>query len=246
MLELGPGDKPVIDELNLPSLDQCLRVTTDISHTALSECSRNITPVCANGRAPLPFKSDSFDLIVSQFGAEYCGLTSLKRLTHYLRPRGTVALICHHRGSFIHKIYMNSKRALEQIEDLDLYECLRNMSSGYSTELDIRIKQLDQILHAFGADACGGFVSLIRDLAISIANNERVSQTYSVRDIEELEFATASYAQLVESMLDAALSKSQLDYLVTAWESQGFRTQVEQVRNNGLSMGTHIIATHVD
>jgi hypothetical protein len=244
-LELGPGDKPVIDKLSLPSLDQCFRVTTDISHTALTGCPKDTAPVCANGREPLPFKSASFDLIVSQFGAEYCGMSSVKRLTHYLRPGGTIALICHHRGSFIYKVYMNSKRALEQLEGLDLYECLRNVLSGYSSELDIKIKQLELILHAFGADVCGGFISLIREFAICIEKSEPGTSPPSAENIDEFEFATASYAQLVQSMLDAALSKSQLDDLITVWESQGFRTQIKQVRNNGLSIGTQITATHV-
>lgn len=246
VLELGPGDKPIISEMNLPPGEQCLRVAVDISQAALSRSSADISPVCANGRLSLPFQSNRFDLIVSQFGAEYCGEGCLKNLPRHLRAGGTIALICHHRGSAIYQVYMNSKRALEQIKRLDLYESLREALSGYSNGMDVKLNQIDQILDAFGADACGGFISLIRELAVSIVKNEIEACSPSAQDIEEFERATESYSQLIETMLDSALSKSQLDDIINAWESKGFSAQVKQIRNGGLSMGTQIIATHAD
>ena len=96
---LGQGDEPVVGELNLTPINKCLRFTAGISRAALARYSKDMATMWANDRQSLPFKFDSFDLIISEFDAEYCGVTSLKHLTHYLRLEITVALICHHKAS---------------------------------------------------------------------------------------------------------------------------------------------------
>lgn len=48
----------------------------------------------------LPFPADSFDLVTSQYGIEYCDMAlALPQVLRVLAPRGRVAFVMHHAGS---------------------------------------------------------------------------------------------------------------------------------------------------
>lgn len=74
----------------------------DISAAALASLQRAMpgAVVCECSASDTPFESAIFDIIVSQFGIEYAGLTkALPEAVRLLAPRGLLVAIIHMKGS---------------------------------------------------------------------------------------------------------------------------------------------------
>ena len=76
---------------------------TDISIEALKLQRTRIKgiSVTASSADKLPFPSNQFDLIVSQFGIEYAGSAAFLEAVRVLAPGGRMVLLCHYRNGYI-------------------------------------------------------------------------------------------------------------------------------------------------
>ncbi|MCZ6616671.1 MAG: class I SAM-dependent methyltransferase, partial [Gammaproteobacteria bacterium] len=105
-----PGESRVLDiasgagsiYADLPNNHLDLHAT-DISIEALKLQRKRITGVSATacGADQLPFPSNRFDLIVSQFGIEYAGLGAFLEAVRVLAPEGRMVLLCHYRNGYV-------------------------------------------------------------------------------------------------------------------------------------------------
>ena len=239
VLELGCGDKTLFP-MTQPS-SQKLHVALDVSLSALQNNTSGISRICASGSQSLPIRPGSVDLIVSQFGVEYFGFTALQDLTDYLRPNGAIALICHHRGSVIHRNYLNHRAALAALNQQKLWELLAQKLNSRDYDFSDQVQFLELTLKNFGEATCGGLILLIKDQLSQFEpkiNDAILLETW----LKNVHLATQSYADLVESMIASALTKSQLDELENLWTRRGFQVNITGIRADAGSLATSIIA----
>lgn len=239
ILELGCGDKTLFPITQLSS--QKLHIALDVSLSALRNNKINISYICANGSNGLPIQPGSMDLIVSQFGAEYFGLSALTNLTHYLRQDGAIALICHHRGSVIYKNYLNHREALAALSQQNFWELLTQKLNSKTYDVSDEVHFLELILQNFGEASCGGLILLVKDQLLQF--EAAVSDATSIETwLKEVHLAAQSYADLVESMIASALTKSQLDEIESLWTRRGHKVKISGVRAGTGSIATSILA----
>lgn len=239
LLELGCGDKTLFPMTQASS--QKLHIALDVSLSALQNNISAMTRICASGNQSLPIRSSSMDLIVSQFGAEYFGLSALKDLTEYLRPNGAIALICHHRGSVIYKNYLNHREALAALDQQNVWELLAQKLNCQTYDVSDQVRSLELILKNFGEASCGGLILLIKDQLSQF--EPTASDAISLETwLKDVHLATQSYADLVESMIASALTKSQLDEVENLWTRRGLKVTIKGIRAGAGSLATSILA----
>ncbi|MFP6809228.1 MAG: class I SAM-dependent methyltransferase [Pseudomonadales bacterium] len=75
----------------------------DLSTDALQLFQRRLpsTKVIACSASQLPFPSEAFDLVVSQFGIEYAGANAFTEAGDLVARGGRIAILCHHQDGYI-------------------------------------------------------------------------------------------------------------------------------------------------
>jgi hypothetical protein len=243
ILELGCGDKTLFP-MTQPS-SQNLHVALDVSLSALQNNASGFSRICASGRQSLPIRPSSMDLIVSQFGVEYFGLSALANLTHYLRANGTIALICHHRGSVIYKNYINHREALVTLNRQNFWESLTQKLNNQTYDVNEEARLLELILRNFGEASCGGLILLFKH-QLSQFEPTPEDATLLRTWLKDVHSATQSYADLVESMIASALTKSQVDEIESLWTSRGYKVNITGIQAETGSIATSITATRTN
>lgn len=239
ILELGCGDKTLFPKTQISN--HRVHVALDVSLSALQNIKSGIYRICATGSKSLPIRAGSIDLIISQFGIEYFGLNALKDLTHYLRPSGAIALICHHRGSVIYKNYFNHRMALATLDQQSFWELLTKKLNSQNYNLSNEIGCLELILNKFGETSCGGLIALVKGQLLQLESTSD-SKILIEKWLTDVRLAVQSYADLIESMIASALTKSQLDEIESLWKKRGFQVNVTAIRAGAESIATSITA----
>ena len=111
-IDVGCGAGSVCQRL---SSAEAFLVGTDISRVALSRAQQvvsHVTPVQAASQR-MPFRSQSFDWVVSQFGVEYGGMEGLAEACALAKPDGYICFLIHAPESAIQQ---SAKRDLHHVE----------------------------------------------------------------------------------------------------------------------------------
>lgn len=83
----------------------------------------------------LPFDDDSFDLITSQYGLEYCRLDEAAReLARVVRPGGRLALMAHAASSDMIATMTDEERDYSVLESLRFFRVMRSWVNGQLAE----------------------------------------------------------------------------------------------------------------
>ncbi len=187
----------------------------------------------------LPLADASADMAISQWGLEYADIErAIPEVGRVLRPRASLALVCHHQGS---DLVRRNTRALEgmrlllgegEIFDaflaLDAFDNTR-LSTGGSAEqperqnilggLNRRIYEIRPQLAAnerFDGKQHLAELTALFAKSQPIHNPQRKPRILALR--EDLEHAIGR----IEHLLEAALSPEELDRLAVLIEAEGF------------------------
>lgn len=78
----------------------------------------------------LPFGDGSFDLVVSQFGLEYCGPAAWAEAVRVLAPGGRLLMVCHHAGSAA--VQHNARRlgAMQAMAGAGVFALAEGLAAG--------------------------------------------------------------------------------------------------------------------
>ncbi|MBI1364382.1 MAG: methyltransferase domain-containing protein [Alphaproteobacteria bacterium] len=98
---------------------------TDVSAAALAGSQNSAEFVAAGNAAHLPFDDDSFEFVVSQFGAEYGGARAFAEAARVISPKGRFAAVAHLRGGEIEKECAANARALDRFGETGLLGAVR-------------------------------------------------------------------------------------------------------------------------
>ena len=108
LIDLACGAGSVFSELNFP--DSTELHAADISEVALKHLKQRMpnvkTHICSADK--LPFASESYHVVVSQFGIEYAGQKAFMEAGRIVKKGGRLILLCHYKDG-----YIDSKNQLE-------------------------------------------------------------------------------------------------------------------------------------
>ena len=99
----------------------------------------------------LPFADESFDLVTSQYGLEYCKLErAAPELARVLTPGGRLAAVCHGAGSDLLATMAEEQADYDELERSRLFDVLRSWEVGQLAEPDFKTR-LDKLLRRLAA-----------------------------------------------------------------------------------------------
>lgn len=121
----------------------------DLSAVALAQLSKRMpnvqTQVCSADE--LPFDTDSFDMVVSQFGIEYAGAIAFEEAVRIVKPGGKVTVLCHIRDGFIDSKNKQELIGAQLVRSLNFIQCAKDVTEAMFTGQESSIKStLDQFV----------------------------------------------------------------------------------------------------
>jgi SAM-dependent methyltransferase len=138
-------------------------IAADLSVDALELLKGRIegVAVVAASASALPFRPESFDLVVSQFGVEYAGLAAFEDAFRLLKPGGRIVTLSHVRGGFIDGKNAALQDGMNKIGDTGFIalaiDLTRAAFSGVDVEETVRrFQPAERELAAFVAEHPGG------------------------------------------------------------------------------------------
>lgn len=177
----------------------------------------------------LPYKTDYFDLAVSQFGFEYSSWDlSLKELCRVLKKGGRAILVVHSKdspvtcnsraGIYVMKVLIKMK-LFEQLEDL-----VRIKISKDSHEFNVRNKELIANLNRLplGNEHLEWFQDIIKNISYIMRN----INSNSLLAIEKLKINVNYQLHRLEEQVSASLTKNEI---YKAFDKQNNKLKLENV-----------------
>jgi SAM-dependent methyltransferase len=232
LLELACGNGAVINTLPHKFTDSVNAVGLDISVHGIANLLRH-HPQCSGVVASadaLPFQQQRFDLVVSQFGAEYAGHDALLQALPLLREKGVMAAVVHFQGSDIYKASLQACNTLEDLRQRQILAEVKkallaatgcaagDISNEVFREADKAfvpvVRSFENIIRACRHQDLG---NKLKRLYGDIARIYKVPDRYLKEEISQwmdriTEDFDAYYSRM-KALADAALSEPQLDDL---------------------------------
>lgn len=138
-------------------------VAADLSIDALKllktrSASAEIVVASANA---LPFRPSSFDLVVSQFGAEYAGIGAFEQAFNALKPGGRIVTLSHVQNGFIDSKNATLEAGVRKAQDIEFIprslRLTRAAFSGKGVEEAVReFQRAEKEMAAFVMEHPGG------------------------------------------------------------------------------------------
>jgi SAM-dependent methyltransferase len=226
----------------------------DISPAAIAAVLKRHPEVegCVADAASLPFQNASFDLVTSQFGLEYAGLSAFGEALRVTAVGGTLACVAHLSGGGIDRVYRRNVMAIRKFREsgfvrraADLFRhgfaavrgADREPYENAGRRMAPAVAAVESLLGEFGVTIADGTIGRIyEDVA-------RIHERLPAHDPDEvmawidcLEPELAAYADRIRSVLDAALTQADIDALGTQILEAGFDEPViETLRNDAES-----------
>ncbi|WP_339768947.1 class I SAM-dependent methyltransferase [uncultured Paraglaciecola sp.] len=210
--------------------------SVDLSKTALQKI-KSVYPksnVVRADCAKLPFPSNSFDLIMSQFGIEYAGLDAFFECSRVLKKSGKFMGISHYRHGALHIECVDN---LEAVDFLSNIEFFRYAQLAFHAKLtgdpDVQSKQLEMVFtdilsrlfHAVSEQPklVGGLLlRLYNDTSYMYKNWDRFEAVAIIQWLDNMEEELNNYRARMASMNESALDEASLDQALIAFKTKGF------------------------
>lgn len=100
----------------------------------------------------LPFEAESFDLVTSQYGLEYCRIdAAAQELSRVLRPGGRLAILAHEASSDLLETMRAEQREYRALDELRVLRVLRSWVNGQLAEPDLqpRLQRIQRRLYQY-------------------------------------------------------------------------------------------------
>lgn len=203
----------------------------DISQQALQRLNKDVAAVhCIQALGhQLPFKADSFDFIVSQFGIEYAGLEAISQSFKYLRPGGRLTFLCHIRDGYIDSYNQAQLIAPKYCQDIQFIDVAREtVKAAFGS---VRKEQVDTLnafmqvepkLAAFKNSNPPGIHSHLYDGFKQLFLNR---QHYQLQDIlnwlQQMDMELNKITNRIAEMRRVAIDPDQIEIIVKELQSLG-------------------------
>ena len=103
IIDLASGAGSIFDHLSKEDIANTKLYASDISQSALDIVKERIptAQTVACSADSVPFDDHYFDMVVSQFGVEYAGVTAFKEAARILKPNGYLSILSHYQNGYI-------------------------------------------------------------------------------------------------------------------------------------------------
>ena len=224
----------------------------DYSPSALSALQKRYPKaLCAAADAARPpFADASFDIVASQFGAEYAGVECLVQAAELVAPGGVLAAVMHLHEGAIYAECLANLHAIEAIHECRIMPLAR---AAFNAGFDVNAKRgsvatfkqaeqaftpavraLEQIIEGSGQAIAAGLPSkLYGDIAHMYQRMSAYERSDIVTWLDGMEMQLQAYAGRMSSMLECALNETELEQL----QSKLVSKQLQVTRCVKLEMG---------
>ena len=188
--------------------------------------------------AAMPFDREAFDLVTSQFGAEYAGPAAINEAAALVAPGGTLAMLVHHRGGSIYRTCSEDGRAVLSLRESRFLPLARKFfEKGFAAVRGAdraayekagkmfapAVASAEEIVSTFGADVAGGMIArLYKDVGRMHERIQYLEPGEVVAWIDAMDAEVSAYAQRLAAMMQAAIDEPAFARIRVALERAGF------------------------
>lgn len=175
-----------------------------------------------------PFASGAFDIVTSQFGVEYAGRAALEGAAAYVAPKGEIVCVVHYSGGAIDAECTENENAAVAILESGVFDAAARLFAGDINASERLAALRDAILRlrdyeALRAPSAG--LALLKRLSQDLVRVVERRAAFHPGDIlgwiKGNQAEVVAYRDRMASMRAAALSKSDVDAVLTAWRGAG-------------------------
>lgn len=207
---------------------------------ALEKRFSGVQGVVADARR-MPFVSNSFDAVVSQFGIEYAGLDAVVEAARLLVPGGEMVLLLHYRGGGIHRQCAAALDAVGAIQDAGFIpRSIKAFEHGFATirggdraayeaaakDMVPAVRTTESVIRRYGRQVAEGTVfRLYRDVKAMHARMQHYDPVEVLGWLRGMQDEMTAYAGRMRSMCEAAIDAARFEGICEALLGRGFELQ---------------------
>ena len=240
--ELASGSGSVSKHLkNKRQFTKATMVALDASTSALKKLQLDELPVAGNLER-LPFARDSVDLLTSQFGVEYAGISSIEAALDCVAPSGYFIFVMHIANGAIFDECGKNLAAVEGFLSSGFADAARALlvalwSRAPKSEQQLLLSQFQSALALLEPQLMVLPDGQGRDTALqtynAIADMVEAPESYDDASIgnwfQKTKAELQSYCVRMQQMRNAALTKDAFSTLLTAANRKGFQISKQGV-----------------
>lgn len=241
IVDIASGNGAVVECAISTFADNAASFTClDVSESAIGMIEKRfplVHGIVANA-ADMPLETESFDVVTSQYGIEYAGLSAFAEATRLVAPSGELALLMHHRDGLIYAQCDSSFRAISKLQSSEfIAKCLAMFETGFDElkggqkgpytaagrALAPAIQEVESIMSEFGNQVADSTVlKLYRDVREVHANMARYESSDVLSWLEKMQREVATYKARMESMCNVAIDVPQFKRLCESTTANHF------------------------
>tara|TARA_R110002060_G_scaffold19666_1_gene26902 strand:+ start:368 stop:1357 length:990 start_codon:yes stop_codon:yes gene_type:complete len=221
--------------------------SADLSYSALHSVKSKypLSKVLQTDCAQLPFKNESFNFIVSQFGIEYCGLSAFIECSRVLRKDGRFIAVCHYQNGAIQTECKRNLEVLHALSDIDFFaharlafhpkddKTLRDLSINIDSTFRNALSDVSDLLTRQPHTAGGQLLRLYNDTRYMYENLTRFDTSAVLQWLNKMEEELINYQGRMILMLQSSLDNLSLNKVVEAFTADGVRNvKIDVLRAN--------------
>lgn len=238
VLDIACGDGTLISRFAEAKERSFQLFACDYSYSAcLDAFNRNvaISSVCCDS-ANLPFESETFDIILSQYGIEYAGQHAFFEALRCLKPGGELVTICHALNGSIFKECTENANAAERFlssgilnQGKSLFAVAGEVMSGKRDKADFveedrafskTVMKCKALFDEVSPQICGGYLFKVYSELGQMFSQIQSYKTQDVLDwIDKTQAEVVAYQSRMFSMTQSAMSQRSLDAQFETYQS---------------------------
>lgn len=241
ILDIATGSGAVIEYVTKrPGVENFELTCVDISAAAIEAIhSRftNVVGIVADAKS-IPLKSCQYDLVTSQFGIEYAGISAINEAVRLVAPLGTLLLLMHIRpGVILHECAMALDAVTRTQNSRFVQLALQFFEAGFAAVrgadrspyekaallLNPAIQELESVLVRHGEHVAG---NTIYRLYSDVQRIHSKMQYYEPAEVLEwlrtMDMELSEYKERMTSMCEAAIDEKTFGGVCESLRDQGF------------------------
>jgi SAM-dependent methyltransferase len=188
--------------------------------------------------AQMPFISEAFDIVASQFGLEYADPGAIREVARTLAKSGLLVCVLHKRDGALYKECHLELTATQELQDSQIMELANNhfgaffrMISGSGSRPEFEatwrlltpaVRRVENMIRTRGQHAAGGLIYIIYQKLAWMNEHLRENSPESIETwMKQMDEELEAYSGRMISMLNAALGEQQFKALTDKLTSEG-------------------------
>ncbi len=256
VLDIACGNGAVSNYLHESAKNLSNKIVTshclDYSQAAVAQLKKrlpHVLGVSANANQT-PFQNGTYNLVVSQFGLEYAGLSALPEALRLIADDGYFAAIMHLKNGAIYNECERNLDAIQRVQESRFIDLSNHaFRAGYAALIDPSltdmfrqadrnltpaIQRIESLLRSHGSQLAGGTIEqLYTDTRYMYQRIRNFDSQEVYTYLERMQSELHAYSGRMSSMLDSATDSNEFKTIAEQFEKSSLRI----VKNETLLMG---------